>query len=174
MGPLADVGELEKHLQRDFDVQERAEQALILASGAVRAYCGWNLDREETTFEFDVDGSRILSLPTLHLQDLVELRVKGLPLTPADARYPLWSRKGQLYLAGGWARHAVIEADVIHGYDPVPDLIKLVVLDLAARQLSNPEGLLQKTVGVVSRTYAGPDPNGLTALHTRLLDRYAL
>lgn len=175
MIPLATVGELERHLQRVFDDQGRAEQALVLASGAVRAYCGWDLHLETTTFQVDGDGSQVLSLPTLHLIALDELRINGEVIGVTDARYPLWSRKGQLFRAAGWAANLSVEADVMHGYDPIPDLIKLVVLDLAGRQLSNPEGYSQKTVGVVSVTYAGSaNESGLSALHSRLLDRYAL
>lgn len=176
MEPLATSRELELHLQRDLANPEAAELALALASGAVRAYCGWNLARETTTFEVDGDDSQVLTLPTLHLHDLIEFKNNNVVVAHGDGRYPLWSRKGQLYRIQGWPRHMSFQATVIHGYDPLPDLVKLVTLDLAARSMSNPEGLVSATVGPVSRTWAssGSDPTHLSTLHTRLLDRYSI
>ncbi|MET0415338.1 MAG: hypothetical protein ABW022_04895 [Actinoplanes sp.] len=179
MDTLATVGELELHLQREFADQAAAELALALSSGAVRAYCGWNISQEETTFEVDGDGSRLLSLPTLLLLDLVELWVDDELVDPLDTQlWPQWSKKGQLYRRCGWKDHSVIHARVLHGHNPVPDLVKLVALDLASKNTQNPEGLVSATVGQVSKTWAGSntgtDNGSLPALHSRLLDRYAL
>jgi hypothetical protein len=173
---LASVDELETHLGRELDA-DQAELFLVLATGAVVAYCGWALEPEDTTMQLDGDGSSVLSLPTLHLVDLTALVVDGVDIDPAGTDWPIWSRKGQLYRRGGWRRHAVIEAEVSHGYDPIPDLLKLVALDLAARQVHNPTGLASVTVGQVSRTWARTgtgDPMALSGLHERLLDRYRL
>lgn len=178
MDPLANVGELETHLQRDLDDQAGANFALSLASGAVRAYCGWDLAREETTFHVDGSGTQVLTLPTLHLLDVTEIRASGnvLDVTGTDDLIK-WSRKGQIYRAGGWHWSANLEVDVIHGYDPIPDLLKLVTLDLAAKNLNNPEGLISATVGQVSKTWATSGGNAggsMSTLHERLLDRYSL
>lgn len=180
MAPLANVGELETHLQTTFDDQIRAELALDLASGAVRAYCGWELARETTTFQVDGTGGTVLTLPTLELIDVTEIRINdesqalGLPVT--DYGRITWWRKGQLFRHAGWPLHSVIEVDCLHGYDPVPDLIKLVTLDLASRTIANPEGLVSATVGQVSKQWASPSSGSQTmsALHQRLLDRYTL
>jgi hypothetical protein len=180
MPALANRGELEAHLNRTFDPEDevRADMALDLASGAVRAYCGWELAREAVTFQVDGEGGNVLTLPTLELIDVLEIRIAddvqtlGLPLT--DYGRITWWRKGQLYRHAGWPTHTVIEVDVIHGYDPVPDLIKLVTLDMAARTLSNPEGLVSATTGQVSKTWASSSTQALTALHFRLLDRYRI
>jgi len=180
MPPLATVGELETHLQRTFDDQGQAEQALVLASGAVRAFCGWELARENTTFQVDGQGSNILTLPTLELIDVTDIRIDGvsqaLDLPVTDYGRITWWRKGQLFRHAGWPARAVIEVDCLHGYDPIPDLIKLVTLDLAAVNLSNPEGLVSATVGQVSKTWASGSSGSRTmsALHERLLDRYTL
>lgn len=182
MPALATSGELENHLQRDLSAPEdqvRADMALELASGAVRAFCGWALARETATFQVDGENGRVLTLPTLELIDVTAIRIGDeeqaldLPVTNYDRI--TWWRKGQLYRHAGWPAFTVIEVDVLHGYDPVPDLVKLVTLDIAARQLSNPEGLISATVGQVSRTWAKPDAQkSLSTLHERLLDRYTL
>lgn len=175
MAALATVPELETHLKRDVD-DAQAQQLLDLSSGAVRAYCGWNITREDTTFQVDGDGSPLLSLPTLYLLDLIELRVDTVPVDLTTWDRPMWSRKGQIYKKqGGWTPRAVIEADVTHGFDPAPDLVKLCTLDMAARQLNNPLGLVSATTGQVTRTWGtGTVTSTLSPLHEKLLDRYRL
>lgn len=178
MDPLATPGELSTHLQREVDVSA-ATLALTLASGAVRAYCGWDLAREDTTLVAYGDGSPVLSLPTLDLRDVTNVRVDGeeldLTLTGLTVGRVVWSRKGQLFRGIGWPRHLTIEADVTHGYDPIPDIVKLIVLERAARQLANPEQLMSATVSSVSKTWAsGTGSVSLSSLDERLLDRYRL
>lgn len=175
MQPLATAGELETHLQRELD-QAGADQALGLASGAVRAYCGWDLSRDTATFYLEAGDGPLITLPTLELITLVEVRADGNIVDPTVTPYNA-SRKGQVW--GCWVPKVQYEFDVEHGYDPIPDALKLVTLDLAARSISNPEGLVSATTGQVSRTWgsAGTGSVGgvtLTALHERLLDRYSL
>jgi hypothetical protein len=179
MDPLATDGELQTHLQRVID-PVGAELALTLASGAVRAYCGWNLAQETATLTGYGDGGQILTLPTLMLTTVTEVRIDGevqdLTLPVTDRGRVLPTQKGQLFLAAGWPAFCEVQADVVHGYDPVPDLVKLVVLDMAARRLVNPDLLVSATVGQVSKTYATgrSDPTAMTSLHERLLDRFRL
>jgi hypothetical protein len=171
MEPLATVGELELHLQRDVDATT-GQLAVTLASGAVRAYCGWDLARETTTFYITSDGGQLLTLPTLHLLSVDDVRAAGRTLDATTWPYS-YSRKGQMW--GTWARGVEYEIDVVHGYEPIPDLVKLVVLDLASKQLNNPEGLTSATVGQVSKTWAtSAPPSAMSSLHERLLDRYSL
>lgn len=173
MASLATAGELNLHLQREVDPAS-ADQALALASGAVRAYCGWGLAREETTFYFEGDGNPIVSLPTMELVTVSEIRIDGDLYVPTTF-LPAWSRKGQGYLGCGWARYAQFEVDLLHGYDPVPDLVKLVTLDLASRQIGNPEALVSATVGEVSKTWSSAGSTAqMTTLHERLLDTYRI
>ncbi len=177
MTPLATVRELEIHLQRDLDDPEAAEQSLTLASGVVRAYCGWTVSLDTTTFFVSGDGSALLSLPTLNLISITQLAIGGTVIAPGASGYPTMSRKGQLWRGIGWPPHVDVQITCTHGFDPVPDLVKLVTLDVAARQLSNPEGLVSATTGPVTRTYASGssgDPTKLSTLHSRLLDRWSL
>jgi hypothetical protein len=167
MLPLASVGELDTHLQRETD-PAAGQLAVALASGAVRAYCGWDLARETTTFHVTCDGSNLLTLPTLHLLAVDEIRGVGV-VDPSQYSY---SRKGQIW--GCWKYGAEYEIDVVHGYEPIPDLIKLVTLDLASKRLTNPESLMSATVGQVSRTWETTNKTAMSTLHERLLDRYSL
>jgi hypothetical protein len=169
MDPLVTVGELEIHLQRTVE-PDVGELAVTLASGAVRAYCGWDLARETTTFHIVSDGGKLLTLPTLHLLSVDEVRA-GTDVVDAAVWPYSYSQKGQIW--GYWARGVEYQLDVVHGYEPIPDLIKLVTLDVAARHLNNPEGLTSAATSSVSRTWATGSKT-MSTLHERLLDRYAL
>lgn len=171
MEPLASVGELETHLQRDLDATG-AQLALELASGAVRAYCGWDLSRQAQTFHVSTDGGVLITLPTLELHAVVEVRADATVVDPLKWPYS-FTRGGQLW--GSFAPKVQYEVDVVHGYDPIPDLVKLVTLDFAGRSMNNPMGLVSATTGQVSRTWStGSSSSPMSTLHERLLDRYAL
>lgn len=173
MDPLATLGELENHLQRPLDPAQGA-QALQLASGAVRAFCKWDLSLETTTLVAEATGWMVLTLPTLNLVDVTEVRVDGtaVDMTPTVLS---WSRRGQLFRPGDyWPRWSQVEVDCTHGYSPIPDLLKLVTLDLGARIIANPEQLISASTGRVSRTWSGGDGPALSPLHERLLHRYSL
>lgn len=174
MDPLATAADLNLHLQRTVP-DDLAALLLAGASGAVRAYCRWNISRTTETFDVIGDGRAFITLPTLRLRDVTEIRVDGIPVDLATASpAPIWSAQGQIYWGALWARNAKLQIDVDHGYDAaeMPDLIRLVVLTLAGRQLNNPDGVKRATTGQVTREYfAGAD---LTELHMRLLDQYRI
>lgn len=173
MDPLATAGELDVHLQRTVD-PDQAGQAVQLASGAVRAYCKWDLTRQTTTLQAAGTGTVVLTLPTLELIDVTAVRIGGVALD-LDPALLSWTRRGQLLRPAGWPRLGNVEVDCTHGYDPVPDLIKLVVLELAAKGLNNPLGLVSATVGQVTRTYASSSNTpALSELDQRLLERYSI
>ena len=174
MTPLADLADLEKHLQTTFTTtgdQDQANQALELASGAVRAYCGWDISRTREIIEAYGEGSTVLTIPTLYLQGVTSITLDGVDLDMATV---VWTVKGQIYRDAGWARFSVAHLDIDHGYDIIPDYIRMVVLDVAGRQLQNPEGLVSATVGEVSRTWSNSSTATatLSTLHQNLLDRY--
>jgi hypothetical protein len=166
--PLASADELSTHLQTPVPGAV-ADLALAGASGAVRAYCGWDLSRETRTFVLVGDGTVLLTLPTMELLAVSAVRVDGVPLDLAVS-VPTVLRLGQLILAEGWPAGSVIEVDADHGYDTVPDVVRLVTLTIAARIVNNPDNYKTANVGTVTRTY---DP-GLTALDGRLLAPYRL
>lgn len=178
MAAFATAAELSVHLQRPVDTTV-ADLALANATSAVQTYCGWSLVREEATFQLEGHGGTRLTLPTLYLHALIEVRVGDLVMTGLDLATVVAYKKGELYRAEGWPLHSIVETDVEHGYDPLPDVLKLVVLDVATRTVSNPESLSAATVGAVSRVWGSSRPgaaddSALSALHMRLLDAYSL
>lgn len=173
MEPLASVDEFEIYLGRQLDDHTQAETMLTLASGAVRAYCGWEISLQTSaTMYAEGAGTSLMTLPTLCLVRVNEIRADGQIMDPAVYPYK-HSRKGQIW--GYWVCAVQYEFDIDHGYDPVPDVVKLVTMDLSSKHLSNPEGLTQATTGQVSRTWGSSTAGTpFTPLHAALLDRYSL
>lgn len=172
---LVEPDALASYLQRDLD-RASAEQALDLASDTIRDYCRWNLSRETVTWTLDGTGTSILTLPTLHLVDVTFVTIDGELIergTGADTATYTWSAGGILCRTAGWPRrNRCIEVDAVHGHDPIPGAIRAAVLTLAARMMTDPEGLLSKTVGAVSRTFEPRDV--LTTLELARVDRHRL
>lgn len=176
MLPLADAGELALHLQRTDLDPVGAGQAVQLASGAVRAYCKWSITEVTETLSTTGSGTWVLSLPTMLLSDVTAVWVRGVDLGDLTEIPIHWTKAGQLMWSAGWPRFTRIDADCRHGYPPadVPDVLKLVTLELAARTINNPQGLLSATTSTVSRTWAGANQPRLSELDQRLLDPYVI
>jgi hypothetical protein len=165
--PLVSADELNDHMQTTV-APATAELAVAGASGAVRAYCMWNISREATTFHAVGDGSPLLTLPTLLLESVSQVRISGTAIA-VTAPQPRVLRHGQL-VYDLWPSGELIEVDVVHGYDPAPDVVRLVALTVAARIVNNPDNFKTAASGSISRSY---DP-GLCALDERLLAPFRL
>jgi hypothetical protein len=171
LNPLVAVEELAGYLQRDLD-RFSADMAVQGASGIVRGHCGWDIARTVETLTVDASGGASVNLPTLRLNDVTEVRVDGAVLDVADYG---WSANGILVVtsaAGCWPRGLRrIAADVDHGYEPVPDEVRIVCCAIAARLYSNPENLLQRSTGNSSQMFRDL---GFSELEARLIARYRL
>lgn len=149
--PLVTAEELASYLQHDLD-RATAELAIGGASDTVRGYCGWDIAYEAgVTLTVDGNGARVLTLPTMLLLAVAEVRVDGTALDPGEYR---WTPAGLLWRAAGWPlAFQIVEVDCDHGYQPVPDAAKVVTLALAARSYVNPERASARGVGAVSTSY---------------------
>lgn len=164
--PFAAAEELNQHLRYELP-PDVAALALTGASGAVRSYCGWNLSRESTTLIGEGNGGAILTLPTLHLVSIEEVRIDG---DDVDLAGVVVTRRGQLRRKLLWPLDSTVEVDCVHGYDETSDVVRLVTLTLAARIVNNPENAKTAAVGSVTRTYDA----SMSALDMRLLDPFRL
>ncbi|EHK86389.1 hypothetical protein [Rhodococcus pyridinivorans] len=143
------------------------EWQLGVASAAIRSYCGWHVTPVVIeTVTLDGDGGTILSLPTLRLVSLVEVRVQGEAVEDVE-----WSSDGSL--RGKWPdRWRSIEVTMEHGYDQPADLLGVLV-DAAARAVNSELGGAAETIGPFSFT-ASEGSTVMYAHELQILDRYRL
>jgi hypothetical protein len=166
--PLITAEELAGYLQRDLD-RYSADLAVQGASGLVRTACGWNVSRVVETLTVNGNGSASMNLPTLRLNDVTEVRVDGVVV---DASAYGWGANGVLVAVSRWPlglRRVEVDAD--HGYEPIPDELRIVCCSVAARLYSNPENLLQRSAGTSSQMFRDLS---LSELETRLISPHRL
>jgi hypothetical protein len=158
---LATVDELRLFLGDPVDYDhDVAELYLRLASDEVRAATGRSFDAVTSTVDVDGSGTAALLLPDPPVTDVIS--VVADPLGAADTIAPAayeWSRTGILRLLPGWGffarRYGFYRVTYAHGFAEIPGVVTEVVLRMAARTMSNPEGLKQEALGRYSFTRAG-------------------
>ncbi len=147
-----------------------AEQAVADALAAVRSYCGWHvIGRQTETLTVNGNGFGLLTLRTMHVVDVIEVREFG-ELVPADAYR--WSDSGMLRKKSGrWPdEFRCITVELTHGYERAAD-VRGVVLSVAAREATNPFRFTNQSVGGMSFGHAG---FGLMADEYARLDPYRI
>ena len=151
MAALIDPADLSTYLGYEVD-SDRATLAAELASGLIRAWCRWEISSETVTFICDGPGSKLLSLPTLALNAVAEVRVDSVALDVSDYQ---WSARGQLIRNDCcWpSTMRSIAVDATHGYDVIPDAVKAVALALGSRATANPEQYNSVATGTAIRSW---------------------
>lgn len=161
--PLAVPEQLPGRLGQD----PRAEQSILAATHAVRAYCRWHVAPVVTeTVKLDGLGGDFLSLPSLRVRAITAVRSDGLDVPSAGWR---WSASLGTVLAvqGAWSPYyAGIEVDLEHGYEleEVADVVQ-IVLTAAARDLVSPLGYIREQVGSTSTAPSLVAPNVAGGVH---------
>lgn len=163
---LATDDELRQFLNDEDIDTDRAELLLGLASGLVRRYTGQLFDEvTDEALTLDGNGTPVLLLPELPVNDVASVveDPRGDALALADDTDFEWSEKGILTrLSGCWRRRARwYVVTYSHGYAEIPGDVKGVVLRVAARGITNPEGVRQETLGSYSYSYGGSDAVGI-------------
>jgi hypothetical protein len=156
---FATADELATHLQTSLtsDQVDAAEQALRIATQAVRTWTGQQITAGESTVEL-YPQSGVVLLPELPVGEVTEVTADGEPvewwLKGAKHGVLLVGRLGVYVVEAGerwWPPKVTVTYS--HGYEDVPDDVKGVVLEVASRTLDNPSGYVQKTVGDVNVSY---------------------
>jgi len=150
MPALVDASDLIQFPEAPF-----AEDLVASAADQVRILCGWHIAPEVTeTLTVESWGGPVLSLPTLHLTAVTEVRdVTGTDPAVLDR----WrkSQSGMLIRIGGWP-FGTVEVDVTHGYPVCPDGLLAVIAE-RVQQSSRDRSIRQESLG--SRSIAlGADP----------------
>lgn len=180
MDPLVTPEALAAYIKQTDIPRSSAEQAVRIASGAVRAACRWHIAPEiEVVEDTDPDPSGVLHLRSLRVLEVTAVEVDGVPWLEADI-VGRWTRSGLLDLGcpyGGRPPRSLVKVTHTSGYDDTPDEVAGVVLMLAARAYSNPDQLTGYTSGSWSPTF-GRNSDGagvgiaLTRPELALLDEY--
>lgn len=147
---LASELDLATVLQQDIDTAS-ATLALELATGAIQAFTGWRLIQETVVDYLCIATGNMVVLPTARLTALA-MTDYGIPLTQGDTM--LWSTNGLVLRKMYQGRldypfWQPVLATFTHGWPPdqVPQQIRGVCLNVAARMFDNPTGLRSEGVG---------------------------
>jgi len=157
---LATVPELAAFIQDDVDETD-GELYLRLASGEVRGATGLLFDPvTDDTVRLSGKGSRILLLPEAPVSDVTAVVENAGSATPTTLLLDVfdWDEHGVLERIDGGVfvrRRRFYSVTYDHGFAVVPDEVKAVVLRLAGRAITNPEGMRQESLGRYSYTLAG-------------------
>lgn len=148
-------------------------ERLLQAEAEVRSYCGWHIAPTRTEeLTLDGPGTCTLLLPSLHVTAIASITEDGIALV-ADDDY-IWSASGLVERVSTTTQYwsnkpRSIVINLTHGWTTSPPDVAAIVQSLAAR-LALTSGLVSKTVGPFSETYA-PD---LFGYQRSALDRYRL
>src|SRR5580704_4388326 len=164
--PLASAAQLAAHLGVESIDPNAAAQALAGASGAVRAFCGWQISQVlDDQIVVDGTGTQSFLLPTAHVTQVYWVQLDYMMLSPVvwdgtqNAQYGFeWTSSGIITRAPMWcwprgARRITVTLD--HGYPVIPDEITACTCAVAARAMDNPESVRMRRVGETAETYDG-------------------
>lgn len=167
---FATPAELNIFTGRSID-EDQATMMLAQASAAIRSHCGWHIaPEEEAEWSLDGSGSVLLFLPSLYVVSVESVTDDDEELTEEDDYQ--WSGAGFMRRVGAYWTSALrgVVVELTHGYDTVPDEIKSVCLQAAARAVASPAGVKSEQTGGLSVTYA--IPGGLTNYEEAVLERH--
>lgn len=141
---LVTATELDAYLSGDSDT------ALGLAEAAVRAYCGWHVApvKSETVTAWGA-GDGVILVPSLHVVSVESVTVDGEPVTDFT-----WREHGTMH---GRCWRGRVEVSLIHGFDqgsPAYQVVRGLILAIAARAKASPNGVMRAQVGQISETYS--------------------
>lgn len=182
MVAFADVEALNAYSGEQWDAV-RASQALQAATATIQAAADQLLvPVADEVIELDPNRDGTVYLPEMPVTAVssVELLVPD-PVTAAltwtvlDPSGYGWNRRGRLYLTRRprfWpSQQGSVRVTYSHGYEPIPDPLTFLCLDLALRLLENPTKLLSQNIGGIG---AGYGTAALTDTECAIIGRYSL
>ena len=161
MAAFASTDELGEFLGETLTGARLAQAALVieLVSADIQSWTGQTLEFvEDDTITLKGTSDWELELPERPVVSVGDVTVDGQLVDPSMYRLA----DSALVRVGGWigSKDSVVQVVYSHGYDPIPDVIRGVTLQLAARMMSNPLGVRQEGIGTYNVTYAGDVASG--------------
>ncbi|MFF7365820.1 hypothetical protein [Streptomyces sp. NPDC008125] len=172
--PWASPEDLRILLRLDTIDQEQAAAAITAAQTVVRGGLRQHVDQvHDDVLHLVGNGYPVLNLPEMPVTGVASVTVDGTALEAAGYR---WNRHGILRRLGGrWPLDADIAVTCTHGYDPVPEVVARVTVQVAARAWVNPkEAVGSESLGDYSVSYdKARTGQALTEFEDRILEPYA-
>lgn len=176
MAPLIPVADVETILGRTLTTAEAAQVAVFIdfASSYIRDYTGRSFERRSNhLIRTQADAHGVVELPDppiVSVASIVDADAEGETWIVADQWDGMWRING----LRPWHTYLITYT---HGDQEVPQSIAGVCASMASRQIINPAGIRQETVGATSVTYASvfgeAGALGLSGLERQVLDMYA-
>lgn len=153
----------------------RLLQSIVALEIATATIQGWTRRRlefvEDDTVLLAGTRSAELVLPEAPVVNVTAVELDGVAVAASS-----YQRTGAvLHRSGGWGSPGgAVEVTYSHGYQPIPDDVRVVCLQMAARGLSNPLGIRQEGIGSYNVTYAGDAPGAAEEPLLASLSRYRM
>ena len=150
---------------------EDAQALLDAAAQNIIDFCEWPIGPHSVEGEeYDGEGQRVLTLRSLAVASVDEVRVDDEPVTD----WRLSRRYGQLQRTpGSWPDgFGRISVDYMAGFDPVPPNLVRICVELAAKASSVPLDVSSETMD--RRTIRYREAAAVTGLDAAALERYRL
>ncbi|UBH06472.1 hypothetical protein K8P10_001983 [Leucobacter sp. Psy1] len=157
------VEEIQKLTNRPLD-QVLAKTIASAASRAVRDRCGWRVAGQITeTLTLSARSDRLLTLPSLHVSNIAEIREDGHRLE-LDRDYD-WDTNGIIErLTGRWnRRRRKIDITLTHGFHECPGAIAEALAAAIARGTLTPAGNIVSETTLGAAVQFGRGPGGTAA-----------
>lgn len=168
LAPLASIDDLQTKIGGKGDT-DKLNLALSLASGRFRGQANNPISLTTETVTLDTQGASRIMLPAAPVHDVTRVQVDG-----TDTAYE-WSASGVLRFDNPLPdRYRALQVTYTHGYDPIPDDIRDVVLEQAAAIYNLLPGVMSYTVGAESRSYSTALTVGTTAQWAACVARYRI
>jgi hypothetical protein len=171
MAALASYEDLSDYLGVTFDDAElvRASMLLDMATAVIRSYTGQTITAvDNDSIILRGDGTSRLFLPEMPVRNVDSVTEDGVALiyNVGDVFDYRWTAGGVLFRLGGtWGttpNDIVVVYD--HGYVTVPEDIRAVCVQVAARAYDNPHGYRSESIGSYSYSAAIPATGEATGM----------
>lgn len=158
MAPFATTDDLGAFLAEVLTGARQTQAAVALEMATARIQ-GWTKRRLELVVDdvvtLDGTADTELTLPSWPVVEVTAIEIDG--VAAAGTSYK--RSGGTLFRDAGWGRRGgTVDITYTHGYDPLPDDIRMVAVQLAVRIMQNPMGIRQEAIGTYSVTYGGDNP----------------
>jgi hypothetical protein len=118
------------------------------ATLAIQAACRWHVAPEETHVHRRISRwPRLFYIPAMRIQSLTSVIVNGVTYDPTLVEFD--ENTGETNIYG-----RAVEVEYVSGFDPVPEDLVVLTLELAAGALGVALGVTQESAGSVSVTMA--------------------